>query len=286
MFDKINKIGKEESGQSVVIIAIAMVVILGFAAFAVDIGYASHQKSILQNAADSAALAGAVSLHTSDDGKVKEKVIEYVNANLKDTASVDTTIDRTKNTVQVSLSQESPKFFAGVISLETRAMAASATAKTWAGEALPFINLDDNFTIGSTITLWEKLKYGDFERLWADISKDDTVCVVQYNEGVFFDSGVVANVKKFVEYCYEQDKDLYVFSLKNDLIEVPVDKINNKHLFQEDTLVLLRVHITSEPELNSNKRGINVIVKEVIPDFTNMIPNAKPGGESKAILID
>lgn len=282
----LRKYREDNSGQALVVIAIAMVVLLGFAAFAVDLGYAAHQKSILQNAADSAALAGVMSVPSSTDDVVRAKVREYADANLKEPATIDNVgIDRSRNTVTVALSQETPRFFANIFSSETRVMAVRATAKAWAGEALPFINLDDNYVEGGTITLWDKLKSGDFERLLADISKDNTLCIVNYDGGVFFNEGVDASINKFVEYCNDQDKDVYVFSLRNNLIENPVDKINNKHLFPEEDLVLLRIRITGV-DLNGKDRGIEARVIEVIPDFTEILPNVRASGESKAILIE
>ena len=50
---------QKEKGQSLVIIAFAMVVLLLFAMFAVDISFAYLQRRQMQNAADAAALAGA-----------------------------------------------------------------------------------------------------------------------------------------------------------------------------------------------------------------------------------
>ena len=49
---------REESGQSLVLAAAAMVVILGMAAMAIDVGMFLQERRDLQNAADAAALAG------------------------------------------------------------------------------------------------------------------------------------------------------------------------------------------------------------------------------------
>lgn len=56
---KFIKLFKNEEGQALIMVALLMVVILGFAALTVDIGTAYMSKSKLQSAADSAALAGA-----------------------------------------------------------------------------------------------------------------------------------------------------------------------------------------------------------------------------------
>jgi len=56
--------GREE-GQVVVIVALALAVLVGFAALAIDVGQFMWEKRALQNAADAAALAGAMELPES-----------------------------------------------------------------------------------------------------------------------------------------------------------------------------------------------------------------------------
>ena len=50
---------KGEGGQVLVIVILAFVVILGFAALAIDVGYLAAVRSELQRSVDSGALAGA-----------------------------------------------------------------------------------------------------------------------------------------------------------------------------------------------------------------------------------
>jgi Flp pilus assembly protein TadG len=56
---------KNNRGQILVLVAISLVVLLGFAALAIDVGYFYHTKNQLQGAADAAALAGAIMLDTA-----------------------------------------------------------------------------------------------------------------------------------------------------------------------------------------------------------------------------
>jgi hypothetical protein len=56
-------LGKNEKGATLVLVAICMMVLLGFAAFAIDIGHLVVTKNELQNAADAGALAGAAVLY-------------------------------------------------------------------------------------------------------------------------------------------------------------------------------------------------------------------------------
>jgi Flp pilus assembly protein TadG len=56
---KINDILKDQSGISAIVVALVIVVILGMAALAIDIGYRNVAQNELQNIVDAAALAGA-----------------------------------------------------------------------------------------------------------------------------------------------------------------------------------------------------------------------------------
>jgi len=53
---------KKEAGQALIITALALVVLLGFAGLAVDMGVMRYEKRLQQNAADAAAIAGASNL--------------------------------------------------------------------------------------------------------------------------------------------------------------------------------------------------------------------------------
>ena len=56
-----------ERGQILAIVVLALVCLLGIAAFAIDVGYAYYAKRQLQSAADAAALAGAQDLPKASD---------------------------------------------------------------------------------------------------------------------------------------------------------------------------------------------------------------------------
>ena len=59
---------KSESGQAIVLMTLALVVIMGMAAFVIDVGNWYHTKRRLQGTADAAALAGAQRLPNSPSG--------------------------------------------------------------------------------------------------------------------------------------------------------------------------------------------------------------------------
>jgi Flp pilus assembly protein TadG len=59
---------KSESGQALVFAALALVVLIGFAGLAIDMGVLRYQKRLQQSAADAAALAGASNLASTSGG--------------------------------------------------------------------------------------------------------------------------------------------------------------------------------------------------------------------------
>ena len=56
---------RDENGQALIITALCMTCLFGFAALAADVGIMLREKRLLQIAADSAAIAGALELNYS-----------------------------------------------------------------------------------------------------------------------------------------------------------------------------------------------------------------------------
>jgi len=53
---------REDSGQALVLAILALPVILGMVGLAIDVGYLRYTKRLMQTAADSGAIAGALAL--------------------------------------------------------------------------------------------------------------------------------------------------------------------------------------------------------------------------------
>jgi hypothetical protein len=117
-----------ERGQSMIIIAVFMVALIGMLALVLDggLGYAKRRQS--QNAADAAALAGADALCDSDPAPDARTVAEeYVVLNGgSDPANEDIIIGEREITVTAYVSH--PTFFAGIFGSEEITAAATATA--------------------------------------------------------------------------------------------------------------------------------------------------------------
>jgi Flp pilus assembly protein TadG len=80
-------------GVTVVFVALALVALLSFAALAVDLGYIYVVKNELQNAADSAALAGAQVLYndagTSVNAGANDVALQYAHSHQSEKVTVD-----------------------------------------------------------------------------------------------------------------------------------------------------------------------------------------------------
>lgn len=284
---------KGRSGQSITLVAIAIAVMLGFAALVVDIGYMSYQKSYLENAADASALAGAANF-SRNDSVIRSVVTEYVDKNTSEGSATLNTLDinRDDGTVTVLLSQKAPKFFAGILTSDEHLIKAKAKAKAyapWSGSALPFINLDDPYSTDpaspdNKLKLWEKLGMGDFESIWKDdfTYPDDVDYMyfeVFWQDGITVKKGKVANVKQEVQQVYDQGKDVYAFSLSNDAIaRYAGRKMSNQEVIPVSDLVLLKITITAH---DYNAKVLDLTVKEVYDLANGEFPQDDFSGQSK-----
>jgi len=130
----LRSVWQQEFGQGLVLGALAMVVILGFAAIAVDVGLFLHERRDLQNAADAAALAGVQELPGAPS-EAEAKVHEWADKNGIDIAggeleSVEVSTTYAENdTVTVSVQRDVPFVFARVLGFSSDTMRADATAR-------------------------------------------------------------------------------------------------------------------------------------------------------------
>jgi hypothetical protein len=152
-----------------------MVVVLGFAALAIDIGFFAHTKRELQNDADAMALAGAQEI--PDQGLANSKALEWgTNNGVQQSEVVSVRFGTTcseasePNTITVRLQRSQPTFLARVLGITSGTMRACATAgrfsvdrfigaSPWGIEDNCIWGADgqrgggDDITLGETITL-------------------------------------------------------------------------------------------------------------------------------------
>jgi hypothetical protein len=136
----------QEKGQVIALAAVAMVVVLGFGALAVDVGFFARAKRDLQNDADAMALAGAQEL--PDQGTANSKAQEWGINNDVDLSGELVSIEfgttcsgaSEPSTITVRLERSQPTFLARALGITSGTVRACATAgkfgiKSFAGAA-------------------------------------------------------------------------------------------------------------------------------------------------------
>jgi hypothetical protein len=123
---------KNERGQAIVLMTLALVVLIGMAALAVDVGHWYRTKRRLQGTADAAALAGAQKL-PGDIAGAKAMALDYANQNGGDVASSDITVSTTaspNDTINVKAKRTDEGVFSGVLGITSANIDADAAART------------------------------------------------------------------------------------------------------------------------------------------------------------
>jgi Flp pilus assembly protein TadG len=119
--------GRRERGAVAVVVAISMVVLMGFVAISVDVGSIYSDRQQLQNGADAGALAIAESCQR---GTCIDSADKYAKANKLDgQATGKAVINQTAGSVTVEVDSTHQNWFAGVLGMPTTAIRAYASAK-------------------------------------------------------------------------------------------------------------------------------------------------------------
>lgn len=271
---------KEERGQSTIIMAIMLVAVMGGTALAVDMGNMYLTKIKLQNAADNAALAGAVKL--PDEYECAEEAYRYAFYNGVDHihTDIETPYDGDNLKIKVTCTKKISTAFAGILGLDEADISASCVAvqepPVWCGEAYPFVNLDDDYSVDNHIVVWEDTGPGNFESLWkteytainlgAGDDHTNGYFSVDYSDGLTVTKGTVATIKQEIGYIYDQHRPGYVFSLSSDVIgSGKYTDIKNGDVIALEDLVLLQVTFD---RYNSSEKHLYLTVTGVY-DFNN-----------------
>jgi hypothetical protein len=159
---------QEERGQVIVLVVVMLVVLLGFAALVVDVGYAYYAHRSLQASADAAALAGAQELpnsaaaiamaqsySSSTGSKNARPNINGVTTTVTTRCIVSLGGCDPMNAVVVLEKAPTKTFFAGLLGIGTFTIKAKATAAMRGGTPKPahiMIVLDRTGSMGSACT--------------------------------------------------------------------------------------------------------------------------------------
>lgn len=127
---------RHEKGQTLPLVAIVMVVLLGAAGFAVDTGYHQYQQRAQQTATDSAALAAAADLSAGTavaSGKTDAASNGYTDGANGVTVSVGSpppgdAFSGNSQALQVTISVDHPTFFERIFSINKVAVSTKAVA--------------------------------------------------------------------------------------------------------------------------------------------------------------
>ena len=123
---RIRSLIRNERGNVMVMFALSMTVLLGATAMVIDVGRLYHEKRILQNAMDAAALSGAQGLLTSEVSAASIAK-ELASKNAFPVDDGDLTI--TSQSIKVSKQSTVPMTFARVFGIQEASVSASAKAE-------------------------------------------------------------------------------------------------------------------------------------------------------------
>lgn len=123
---------REQRGQVIVLVAVAMLSILGMAGLVIDVGVWYHQQRAEQATADAAALAGAQAL-PDDPSTAVELAVQYANENGAGLTASDVTISTDRvpdDTIAVHVDKPAPTFFTKLFGLDSIPINARAAARS------------------------------------------------------------------------------------------------------------------------------------------------------------
>ena len=146
------------TGQTLVVVAVMLVGLIGMLALVVDMGNIYSQRRFMQNAADAAALAGARALALEQDvaRSVHEYAVTHNGAEQYEYAVVG-------HTVAVTVHKSFPTYFAGVVGVPTARVSAVAVA----GYS-PVQRLQDSADLMPVTVRRDVWAPGQVLRIWAD----------------------------------------------------------------------------------------------------------------------
>lgn len=157
-----------ERGQVVPIVALALTVLFGAAALAVDVGYWRYQERLQQSAADSAAIAGASELNFGAGGVAAAAAHDATLNGFTDDAGVNVNVtvhapptsgaySGNTSAVEVIVEKKQPGFFAKVLGINSQWVRARAVGLVSTNDRMCIYGLSTSGTAvlfnGSTVNM-------------------------------------------------------------------------------------------------------------------------------------
>lgn len=157
---------KGSSGQVLVLVTLGIVVLLGFAALAVDVGQLWSVRRHMQTAADAAAVAGAIAVRNGNAATAAADSVAqsngFTDSSIDASSTVTVTVNHpplsgpyngNSNYVEVIVSQPQPSFFLGALGYSSTGVSVRSVASSVNGPACLYAldpTLSGAVTIGGT----------------------------------------------------------------------------------------------------------------------------------------
>jgi Predicted membrane protein len=114
-------------GQASIFIAIFIAILLGFAAFVIDIGLFTYKKGMFQNACDAAVLSGAQDLYSGTD-TVRNSLLQYIWGNGLSPEKIEISFSDSNHIITVKAFDSVKFFFAPVLGIKQGDISVKASA--------------------------------------------------------------------------------------------------------------------------------------------------------------
>lgn len=157
----------------------------------------------------------------TNKGALIDELVSMEGAFLKGQKIAVGKVEGTASKVKVIVSEYVPFSFARILGFRGSTISVDATAQkmSWAGDALPFINLNgkaESAIPREILSTWEKVGPGDKERIAnEDLIIGEETIQVDYLDGITFKKGkVMSKIKEPLKKIVVEGNIVYLFSLK------------------------------------------------------------------------
>jgi len=121
----IKRILNNQRGSVVVLAALSLMGLIGFAGLVVDVGSLYVEQTKLQNTVDAAVLAGGQALTNTSQATIQAN--QYITSNGENPANAKVTYSNGNSQINVTITKKVPTFFMGAFGFPTVAVSASAS---------------------------------------------------------------------------------------------------------------------------------------------------------------
>ncbi len=170
---------RDESGQSLIIFALTITLLLGFLAVVVNIGLYSYKKQMLQNAADAAALAGAQELPQTLAASAAALSIAMKNGVGEDEVKIEVPYNGDSSLIEVTCESGPDYVLKNILGFNQKTISASALAQKSSDSCFDYGVFSSSMNIqGSNSKIYGNIHVnGDFSISSANITiTGDVMC--------------------------------------------------------------------------------------------------------------